>query len=72
MPLSSSLLTAHSHMTDIPDRTPSALEGHYTIKRELGRGGMARQRGSGGSEGSGLPDTFSLRFTAHRTPHTAQ
>ena len=33
-------LTAHSPMTEITDRLQSALEGRYTIEREIGAGGM--------------------------------
>ena len=36
----SSRPTALSSMTEITDRLQSALEGRYTIEREIGAGGM--------------------------------
>ena len=59
-------------MTDIPQRPTVAIADRYRIETHLGQGGMARRRGSGGSGGSSLLVFAEIRFTAHRTPHTAR
>jgi len=56
-------------MTDIPRRLTVAIADRYRIESHLGQGGMARRRGSGGSS---LLVFAEIRFTAHRTPHTAR